>query len=291
MPRSNPSDSPYERGLAYFRAGNYQRCRESLESKLAEDPRNAPCLILKGKALLELDQPAEAIEVLQLSTRLAPEELDGWHQLGLALITAGLSREAVEAFRAALKVQPNQPAVLVDLGHVLFTLGEIREAIETLERAQQQSHGEIPLLRSLSGMYAAAGQLEAALRATSEILDLQPKDILANCDAAWLCLQLDRLDQAASVYTTLRSIDTDPEHELYAVHGLVMIEIQRKNWRRALDRAIDASRLDRYESTTALLAFISSQLFAEESDIQEEELRERFAQEHQQHRLLHAELA
>ena len=41
------------------------------------------------------------------------------------------------------------------------------------------------------------------------------------------------------------AIDDDPEHEVYAYHGMIQAEMTRDRWRRALDLAIDATRVDR----------------------------------------------
>jgi hypothetical protein len=135
-------------------------------------------------------------------------------------------------------------------------------------------------------MYLSADQPEAALQATLRLLELEPEDVVAGSDAAWLLLQLNREDEAARVLGKLRQMDRDQDHELYALHGLVMTEIKRRNWRRALEFAIEATRLDRYDFTTLLLKFISSKLFDQECEVQEKELEERFEMEHREYRRL-----
>ena len=115
--------------------------------------------------------------------------------------------------------------------------------------------------------------------------------VLTGPDAAWLDLQLGRLDEAARSFQTLRRLDPEQEHELYALHGLVMTEIRRQNWREALNLAIEATWLDRYDLTTYLLAFIGGKLFGKiRGEVTEQELNDRFEAEHREHRRLHAEV-
>ena len=288
MSPAKTSEDLYQRGLAFFRAGNYQRCLDTADQALAIDPDDGPWLLLKGTALVELGQSDEAIAVLRQATQAAPENPEAWRQLGLALLAGQEYRATIDAFRVALRLQPEDVSLLIDLGNVLFTLGHVEEAIQSLEKARSCRQGDLVILRNLEDIYTAASRHEQALQTTHDILELRPDDVLAHCDAAWLNLRLQRLDESANHFQALRHIDS--EHELYAVHGLVMTEIHRRNWRRALDLAIAATRLDRYEFTTKLLAFISGRLFGKTGgEITLGELDARFEAEHAEHRRLHAE--
>jgi hypothetical protein len=48
---------------------------------------------------------------------------------------------------------------------------------------------------------------------------------------------------------------------VYAFHGMIETELRRDRWRRALDLAVDATRVDRLGRTTDVLAFIVSKVF------------------------------
>jgi tetratricopeptide (TPR) repeat protein len=63
----------YERALAYHRAGNYARAKDCAHQALATDPHHVPSLLLKGMALIELDQPEAAVAPLQQATSAAPD--------------------------------------------------------------------------------------------------------------------------------------------------------------------------------------------------------------------------
>jgi len=286
--QSDTSADRYERAQAFFRAGNYQGCLQETSRLLSEQPRHDAGQMLHGMALLELDRPAEAIAAFRAAIDLTPDNEEAWRQLGVGLMTDGHWADAAEAFEEALRLSGQNVRAMVDLSNVRFVLGQTDEALATLEEACRQRPGDRALLRNLVGMYESAEMPEAALRATEQILELNPDDVPAQCDAAWLMMQCERLDEAAAIFRRLEHADT--EHELYAIHGQVMVEIRRRAWRRALALAIEATRLDRYDFTTALLSYISSKVFDQESEITEQEMFERFERDHREHRRLHAEV-
>lgn len=280
----------YQQGLTHYSAGDYQRSRDCAEVGLAVDPGNAACLTLKGMALNELGQSEEAVESLRRATEAAPDQPEPWQQLGIALMTVGDLEGAAAAFQSCLRVSPHGVSVLVDLGNVLFLLGRSSEAIAALERARESRAGDISILRNLAGLCVSAGHPERARAVLCEILDFQPGDIVSLCDVARLDLELSQYDRAIESFRALRRFD--PDHELYAIHGMIMTEIRRENWRHALDLAIEATRLDRFELTTLFLTFLTGKLFGTtRGQVDGEELGDRFEAEHQEHRRSHAEAA
>jgi tetratricopeptide (TPR) repeat protein len=289
---TNQSGAMYDRALAYYQAGDYARCRDCTQQALAADPRNVPSLVLQGMVLVEFGQPEEAVESLRQAIGVAPDSAEAWRQLGVALLIVGGRTEALQAFEKALVLGPRDVSVLIDVGNLLFMSGKPQEAIDTLEQARRLVPGDVTVLRNVADMYASLQRHEDVLSATREILQSRPDDVLACCDAASLCLQLDRLDEAADMFRLLRRIDPVQEHEIVAIHGLVMTEMRRRDWRRAFELISEATRVDRYDLTTGLLIYISNNLFGASTaaEIPLSELVARFDTEQDEHRRLHAEV-
>ena len=72
---------------------------------------------------------------------------------------------------------------------------------------------------------------------------------------------LGHLGEARDAFLYLGNIDEEPDHEIFAYHGLIETELRRERWRAALDLAVDATRVDRYGRTTDVLAFAVAQVF------------------------------
>lgn len=286
---STVTDDSFHQAQAFYNAGNFARAREAALRGLERQPDDVELLRLAGKCSLELGLD-DATAYLQRAVSLRPDDVEAWHELGDALVEEGRLPEAAGALREVVQIKPRDAVALVDLGHILHAMGEHDEAIAVLSLASEVQPGNLTTLRSLVDMYRSTGQSEQALEAAAHMAELQPEDVLAAMDVADLSLDLGRLDEAVAAYSRLRRIDDD-EHEVYAYHGMINAEMQRERWRRALDLAIDATRIDRYGLTTDLLAFNVAQVFgASDRPVPSRaEVDASLAAERAEHRRLHTE--
>lgn len=219
------------------------------------------------------------------------DDVHALRELGDALVQEGKLPEAASALRQVLARQPDDVDARADLGHVLYSLGRTEEAIGLLSQTALRDPRNVSVLRSLVEMYRHSGELERALATAREIVHLEPDDVLATLEIAALSRSLGRLEDAAEAYARLRAVDPQPEHEVYALHGLIWVQMDRGEWRRALDHAIDATRIDRYALTTDLLAFIAARLFgsSERPVPAHADIEAALGAEQAEHRRLHAE--
>lgn len=283
----------YRQAHAYYNAGNYSRCREVALEALNTSAEDVRLLQLAGRASLELGRD-DATVYLQKVVNLQPDDVEAWQDLGDALIDEGRLPEAVDVLRESVRLRPTSSAALVDLGHTLHALGHTDEAIVYLQRAAEAEPGNLSTLRSLVDMYRRLGRLDEALEVARQIVDLRPEDVLATMDVADLSRDLGHFDAAMRAYHRLREIDTDQtpiDHEVYAYHSMIQTEMQRERWRRVLDLAIDATRVDRYGLTTDVLSFAVAQVFgaSDRPAPARAEIDAALALEQAEHRHLHTE--
>jgi len=182
--------------------------------------------------------------------------------------------------------------LLVDLAHVAHASGNREAAIGTLEQALELDFGSVAALRGLVGMYREANRLEDALRVGRKVVAYRPEDILTAIDVAELTLALDRMEEAVEAFRWLRDIDDEPDHEVYAVHGMIEAELRRERWRAALDLAVDATRVDRFGRTTDILAYAVTQVFGagDRPAPSRRDVDDVLAASRDEHRRLHAAL-
>jgi tetratricopeptide (TPR) repeat protein len=275
---------------ASYNAGDYRMCLQLALQGLTGTPDDVQLVRLAGQSSLELDLD-EAMGHLRRLVELVPNDGHAWQTLGHALSNTGDMSAAVEAYREAARLRPDDPNALTDLGHAVYALHRTDETIALLSRATQLDPANLLALRSLVEIHKHAGNLQDALAAAERITELRPDDVLAELDTAELSLALGKLDAATTAYGRLRTIDVVPGHEGVAYHGMIQAEIERQRWRRALDLAIDATRVDRAELTTQLLAFIAAKLFGDgdRPSLTREELDAALVAEHAEHRRFHAE--
>jgi tetratricopeptide (TPR) repeat protein len=280
----------YEDALALFNGGDYRAARELALQGLADEPKDVNLLRLAGRSSVELDIP-EASSFLEQAVDIEPENVEAWRELAEAFLVQDRLSDAMGAIQQALELRPDDISGLIDLGVGALAAGRTDEAIGHLTRAVERDPGSIPARRALLGVYRATGRNEEALKTAENLLQLEPDDVLTTVDAAELNLALGRSQAAVVEYQRLLTIDDEPEHEVYAYHGMIQAEIQRDQWRRALDLAIEATRVDRYGRTTDLLAYVVTQVFgtADRPAPTRAEVDAALAASQSEHRRLHTE--
>src|SRR2546425_507361 len=199
------SDDAHRDARESYEAGDFKRSRQVSLTGLEINADDLELLRIAGKASVEL-AATDAVGLLQKVVALDPDDAQGWHDLGEALAAEGRVREAADAFH---------------------------KAVEALERAVALRPDDTATIRSLVGIYRGAGRIDDALGVAERLADADPDDVLALIEVADLSLALDRLDRAAAAYERIRDADDEPEHEVYALHGLLQVELRREDWARA----------------------------------------------------------
>jgi tetratricopeptide (TPR) repeat protein len=231
------------------------------------------------------------LEELRRAVEQRPDDGAAWQDLGGALLERDELEEAASAFAKAAELRPQEAEPLIDLAHSRFATGDVSSALASIREAVEREPRNASALFSAVELARVAGRPDEALDAARRIVEANPDDAVAALDVAELSLELDQLDEAGSAFARLRSMEDDPEHELYALHGLYEVEVRRGDWRRALELAVDASKLDRYGRTTDLLAFAAAQVFgeAERPAPSRADLDAALAESRTEHRRLHSD--
>jgi tetratricopeptide (TPR) repeat protein len=283
-------NDPGSDARASFEAGDFRRCREVALAGLADHPDQPALLRLAGRASLELDLD-DAADYLERAVALDPGDAEAWLALGNARAGQGSLQEAHAALRRAVELRPDDVAALVDLGHASYAVGQADDAIAYLQQAAERDPTHVGAMRGLVEMYRSSGKLEDALDMARRVGESRPGDVIVAIDVAELCLDLGHLDEASAAFGRLLDVDDEPEHEVYAYHGMIEVETRRERWRRALDLAVDCTRVDRLGRTTDILAFVVGQVFGEEDRPAppRTEIDEALERSRAEHRRRHAE--
>jgi tetratricopeptide (TPR) repeat protein len=275
---------------ALYEQGDFRAARDAAERGLSDRPDDVNLLRVAGKSGMELDLDGSS-EFLSKAVELEPDNADAWRELGDALLNENRLKEATNAFRRAVELRPNDVGSLVQLAHTAYAAGDPEDAIGAVRQAVERDPNSLGARRALLEIYRAAKRPEDALAAAEELAESDPNDALALLDVAELYLALDHPVDATAAFARLRKVDDDPDHEIYAVHGMIEAEIRRGRWRRALDLAIEATRIDRLGRTTDVLAYVVAQVFgaADRPAPAREEVDEALAASRAEHRRLHEE--
>lgn len=257
---SDAATASYEQALSLYGEGDFEASREMALELLAGSPRDPSLLRLAGKAGVELGHD-DAVSLLQQAAEADADNADGWRDLADALLAEGKTADARAALERAVERRPDDAELLADLAHVVNACGDTDEAISQLEHVLELDFNNLSALRGLVGMYRESGRLADALASGRKVIAYRPSDVATALDVAELTLALDLPEDAVDAFRWLRDVDDEPDHEVYAVHGMIEAEIRRERWRQALDLAIDVTRVDRLGRTTDILAYVVAQVF------------------------------
>jgi tetratricopeptide (TPR) repeat protein len=268
------SEQTVDEARASYEAGDYRRAWELASRGLDDRPDDPELLRIAADVARELD------------------DADAWRRLADILAEAGRTEEAIDAFRRAVERRPDDSAALLDLGHASFAAGRPDEAISYLEQVREREPDNPGALRALADIHRRAGRLDEAFAAADALAATRPDDVLASLEVADLALDLGRLEDAKAAFRRVAGHDDVADHDVpYALHGLIEVELRRGDARRALDLAIEATRLDRLGRTTEVLAYAVAQVFGESDRPAPDraEIDEALALSRAEHRRLHAE--
>lgn len=284
------SGQALESARASLEAGRFEQARGAALGGLAERPDDPALLQIAGRAGLELGLD-DAPGYLERAAAAAPGDPALWRELGVDFAFLGRVEDARRAFHRALELRPDDPGALLDVGLASLAAGRTGDAVAYLKQAVRLDPESDAALRGLLEIHRREGRLGEALTAALRVEERSPADPIAPLDVAELCLGLGRFDEAAAAFTRLRAVDEEPEHEVYAYHGLIEVEILRGRMRRALDLTVDATKVDRLGRTTDVLAFVVAQVFGDRDrpSLPHAEVEALLASSRTEHRRLHAE--
>ena len=73
--------------LQDFQRGNLEEAKQKLAYILSTQPRNIVALETLGAVFVRQGDPGQAIQPFEKITRIKPSYPEGWHNLGIALLT------------------------------------------------------------------------------------------------------------------------------------------------------------------------------------------------------------
>ena len=246
----------------------------------------------RNDAAADALRPGDALEVpaehLRRAFELSPGNVGLARLLSDTLQAAGEPREALAVLETASKNAPADAELLVEVGYARLANGNAAEARKGFERALSLRPRDLRIRRPLAQIYESMGDTALAAETLAAVPQESASPRLLG-DLAILYLSLGRHEDAAGVFRRLLASDAD--HALVAQHGLTFCLIKSRNWRGALDVALETIKLDRFDLTTNFLAYAKDRLFSRVPDVEqvESDLRDRLVAELREHAEMHGE--
>lgn len=119
----------------YLRDEKYKDIISYVDSTLKEKPKMKGLLAYKGRALIELGNNEEAINVLQKAIKLDPSDDGALCNLSWAYYNLGEYEEALKYGKYGMEVNPLDEIILANVGNAYLALGQYDEGIKAYNQA------------------------------------------------------------------------------------------------------------------------------------------------------------
>jgi tetratricopeptide (TPR) repeat protein len=168
------------RANAFFRGGNYAEALKECDIGLAGKPDDVGTLILRAKALFELDRLEESKADYTRAVALGEgkgKTYMGDAYLGLAILASRDKdwKEARAQFERLLSTDPDDVGTRTNLARVCLELGDLPKAEEHAQFAVALRGQDEAALFVLGRVLLAEGKLDDAAGAFSRIAAVKPK--------------------------------------------------------------------------------------------------------------------
>lgn len=187
------------------RTGAEQFYRAALES----EPQNSDALRLLSHILLERQDFAEALPLLERAHALQPGDLAIFSALGVALVRTAAFERAIQVLQQVVAHSPDNLAAWIDLAYAHLKSFQFENALPALRRVAELEPGKAAHHANLANYLIQTGNLDEAEAALQTAAAIDPDAVVTLGNLANLRDLRGQPGEAEALY--LRVLARDPE--------------------------------------------------------------------------------
>ncbi|MBL8746328.1 MAG: tetratricopeptide repeat protein [Phycisphaerae bacterium] len=166
----------FDMATQQFESGDLDRALRTTDSTIALTPEVSVPYLLRGRILLEMGKPEEALAALEKGESIDPKNADFSYYRGVVLESVGRRTAALEAFTQAAAIAPTDLKHRLAASEIMTELGWLDQA-ESLLVENQSAFQYSPGLRQMLGHIAMMrGDTPQAVEQFQEAVVLGPDD-------------------------------------------------------------------------------------------------------------------
>ncbi len=237
-------------GRTYAALDRFEQAEIEFRRAIQEDPGYWDCYQLYGNFLIGRGRYHEAAENYEDAISRSDDNVHAYNNLGAAFFLAGDFGSAADAYQKSLQLLPTRGA-FANTGTMYYYAGDYAKAADMYRKALQIAGGDPRLWSSLGDALngnndsteEARQAYVRALSLTEAMLRVNPKDIEAVMQNAYVSAQLGNFDHATQMID--RAMKLDPENMYVYYYGALIYETQSRteDTYAALQRALQLGYL------------------------------------------------
>lgn len=224
-----------QRGLTAHQAGRLTEARIAYLEALKLAPQNPDALHLLGVAVGALGETDHGIELISQAIHLCPQQADYLFNLGNLQLSKKQFAAATNNYRSALRLNPGMPDVWANLALVQSAQGNHAEAREAWRQSLALDPKQPDHWLRLAESYHDSGLLQEAADTYTAATLHAPNHVAIACNHGNILRELSRFREAAETYR--RAVALAPNnHETWNNLGVALKDLGR------IKEAVDAFR-------------------------------------------------
>jgi Flp pilus assembly protein TadD len=199
---ADPSDKEAACKLAqlYSDKGWLNEAIEIFQKITAGDEENYSLLLEFGNVRYKHQDFEEAIGLFRRLTQLKPLRVEGWNNLGIALLAGNEKALALESFKKVLEIEPDNPGALLNLGNCYAEQNRNEEAAGLFRKAVELKPDFPEAWFNLGNAYCSLKNFPEAIGAFEKSIKYQREFPSALKNMGFALEQLGDVDSALSHY-------------------------------------------------------------------------------------------
>ncbi len=228
----DPSKSPdalnalFVAALNFHKSGQLDKATEAYDSIFQQDPTHADALHWRGVIDSQQSNYTDAIDRIERSIGLSPENATFHLNLGNALSAVGRLTAAMESYQSAIRFRPDYAQAHLNLGNMQKQTGDLGAALSSYHQAIQINPTYGTAYFNCGNAHRENNEMQPALDCYDKAIEITPGDAEAYANRGNTLRDMQQLDSALASYD--QAILLRPGYAMaYSNRGLTLHDLKR----------------------------------------------------------------
>jgi predicted O-linked N-acetylglucosamine transferase (SPINDLY family) len=165
----------YQKALGYYQHNEYQQAACLLDELLSTLPNNAEILMLAGINVMAMGQISKALDFLEKSTELDPENHLTNYNYANTLLKDNQREKAIAFFQRTIELKPDYLPAINNLADIFKHCGRVKEAEQLcLQGIESANDNNAEIYNTYANILTMMGCLEKAIENYHKALSIAP---------------------------------------------------------------------------------------------------------------------
>ena len=195
-----------DQAQALYQSNQFQQAEKMCRRILIEDSKNVFAVHLLGLIAFKLGRLQHAIDIIQRSILLAPNQPTFYQNLGNILQSSGDLEESIVVYQKAVAIEPNSAEIHNDLGNVFRLQGQLDNAVISIQNSIS-IQPNCPAFYNLGLIMQEWEKIDEAIVYYKQAIAINPNFVQAHNNLGNIYQELDKLDEALEYYQSAIQIN------------------------------------------------------------------------------------